>query len=233
MPTRHYKEPRQCACGYTTSDIPNWSTHKKRCPLVPNEKDARIASLEKDKEQLATQLSAKDEHAPESHFGERGWRRFKETTFYFHRERTYYRNWKKPTNRNHGSAKGEITLPDHSYYLFKNALYETFFGTIPEGQHVRIIDIEKDVQLSNLECVDTVCGHCAKPIHGRFGQLYCDTRCKQRANPGNLRCHNDLRAYLASKCKGYACTTEEASDGCGAGLDLRWVRHDRSTSSKQ
>ena len=61
MPTKVYKEPRQCACGYETLNTGNWCTHKKSCPLVPNNKDALIASLEKDKEQLATQLSAKDE----------------------------------------------------------------------------------------------------------------------------------------------------------------------------
>ena len=59
------KEPRVCECGYTTSNRGNWSTHKKSCRLVPNEKDARIATLEKDKEdlkeQLMTQLAVKDE----------------------------------------------------------------------------------------------------------------------------------------------------------------------------
>ena len=43
-----------CACGYTTTGISNWYQHSKRCKLVPNEKDARIATLEK-------QLADKDE----------------------------------------------------------------------------------------------------------------------------------------------------------------------------
>ena len=60
MPSSKYKEPRQCACGYTTIDTSNWSKHKKACALIPNEKDARIASLENDKEQLTSQLAAKD-----------------------------------------------------------------------------------------------------------------------------------------------------------------------------
>ena len=65
MPSSKYKEPRQCACGYTTIDTSNWSKHKKACALIPNEKDARIASLERDKEelkeQLTSQLAAKDQ----------------------------------------------------------------------------------------------------------------------------------------------------------------------------
>ena len=48
MPTTEYKEPRTCACGYTTMKINLWSRHKKSCALVPNEKDARIASLERE-----------------------------------------------------------------------------------------------------------------------------------------------------------------------------------------
>ena len=60
-----YKEERTCECGYTTINRGNWSTHKKRCTLIPDEKDVRIASLEKDKEQLKEQLreqlTAKDE----------------------------------------------------------------------------------------------------------------------------------------------------------------------------
>jgi 5-methylcytosine-specific restriction endonuclease McrA len=54
MPTTQYKEARICACGYNTLCISNWSQHKKRCQLIPSEKDARIASLEQ-------QLAAKDE----------------------------------------------------------------------------------------------------------------------------------------------------------------------------
>ena len=54
MPTTHYKEARICICGYSTINPSNWSQHKKRCQLVPNEKDTRISSLEK-------QLASKDE----------------------------------------------------------------------------------------------------------------------------------------------------------------------------
>ena len=53
--TNTYKEARICECGYTTSFFSAWSTHKKRCRLVTNEKDERIESLEK-------QLAAKDDH---------------------------------------------------------------------------------------------------------------------------------------------------------------------------
>ena len=65
MPTKEYKEPRVCICGYSTINPSNWSQHKKRCKLIPSEKDARIASLE---QQLATkdeQLATKDEQIRE------------------------------------------------------------------------------------------------------------------------------------------------------------------------
>ena len=54
MPTTEYKEARECACGYTTVTMSNWSTHKKRCKLVVTSDKELIATL---KEQLA----AKDE----------------------------------------------------------------------------------------------------------------------------------------------------------------------------
>ena len=67
MPSKTYKEPRVCECGYTTNFPSAWFVHKKSCSLVPNEKDARIAILEKHladaKEHLADtkeQLAAKD-----------------------------------------------------------------------------------------------------------------------------------------------------------------------------
>ena len=61
MPTTTYKEPRICVCGYSTSDAGNWSKHKKVCSHLPNEKDARIATLERVQEDLNRQLAAKDE----------------------------------------------------------------------------------------------------------------------------------------------------------------------------
>ena len=65
MPTKAYKEPRDCVCGYSTTDPGNWCRHRKTCKgskgNSSNEKDARIASLEKDKNQLITQLATKDE----------------------------------------------------------------------------------------------------------------------------------------------------------------------------
>ena len=47
MPSKEYKEARVCECGYTTIGISNWAQHRKRCLLIPNDKDARIATLEK------------------------------------------------------------------------------------------------------------------------------------------------------------------------------------------
>lgn len=66
MPTGHrYKEPRVCDCGYSTSNPGHWCTHKKSCKLVTTGDKERIASLEKDKEQLREQLAAKDQQMRE------------------------------------------------------------------------------------------------------------------------------------------------------------------------
>ena len=61
-----FKEPRICECGYSTSHRGNWHTHKKNhCKLVKEQivqgEKSRIASLEKDKEDLKQQLAAKDQ----------------------------------------------------------------------------------------------------------------------------------------------------------------------------
>ena len=65
MPTKHYKEVRKCECGYQTFSISNWCTHQKSCPLVRNQKDARIADLEQQvaakDQQMISQLAAKDQ----------------------------------------------------------------------------------------------------------------------------------------------------------------------------
>lgn len=56
-----YKDARVCECGYKTLNRSNWCTHKKSCKSVTSGDKERIASLEKDKEQLREQLAAKDE----------------------------------------------------------------------------------------------------------------------------------------------------------------------------
>ena len=64
MPTTQYKEARVCVCGYTTITISYWSRHRKSCKLIPDDKDARIATLEKQLEETRRdakeQLTAKD-----------------------------------------------------------------------------------------------------------------------------------------------------------------------------
>ena len=59
MPSRVYKEPRVCECGYCTDKIDLWSKHKKNCKVIHAEQSTgereRIESLEK-------QLTAKDAH---------------------------------------------------------------------------------------------------------------------------------------------------------------------------
>ncbi len=75
MPTTQYKEARTCECGFTTIGISNWAQHRKRCSLIPNDKDKLIEQMKQQladtkeqlaytKEQLAytkEQLAAKDE----------------------------------------------------------------------------------------------------------------------------------------------------------------------------
>ena len=65
MPSKEYKEARTCECGYMTIGISNWAQHRKRCSLIPNEKDARIASLEKHLADTKEQLAAKDRQIEE------------------------------------------------------------------------------------------------------------------------------------------------------------------------
>ena len=60
MPSQ-YKEPRVCACGFTTSWMSSWSTHKKSCASVSSSEKELITNL---KEQLAAkdeQLEKKDQ----------------------------------------------------------------------------------------------------------------------------------------------------------------------------
>lgn len=56
MPTTTYKEPRTCACGYSTLGINNWSSHKRRCKGV-----GETELLKGQVAQMQQQLAAKDE----------------------------------------------------------------------------------------------------------------------------------------------------------------------------
>ena len=56
MPSQ-YKQARICECGYETIWMSNWSSHKKRCKLFVTGDKERIASLERDKEDLKVQLA--------------------------------------------------------------------------------------------------------------------------------------------------------------------------------
>ena len=53
MPTKQYKDPRVCECGYETMIIANWSSHKKRCKGLGEAEQLKnqVAQM---KEQLAT-----------------------------------------------------------------------------------------------------------------------------------------------------------------------------------
>ena len=63
MPSREYKEPRVCECGFSSKSINGWSQHKKNCNRPSADKE-RIASLERQlaakDEQMREQLAAKD-----------------------------------------------------------------------------------------------------------------------------------------------------------------------------
>lgn len=74
MPNNKEKDPRQCACGYTTIHASHWSTHKKTCPLVPTRAslesqlaalERQLAALDEDKQELKEQLAAKDRQIEE------------------------------------------------------------------------------------------------------------------------------------------------------------------------
>jgi hypothetical protein len=69
MPTKEYKEARTCECGFSTKGIRNWAQHKKYCKLIPDDKDARIATLERQLEETRhdakEQLTAKDRQIEE------------------------------------------------------------------------------------------------------------------------------------------------------------------------
>jgi len=69
MPSTEYKEPRVCACGYTTKRMSCWSTHKKSCKSVKSDKDTLIEQmkqqLEKKDQQMKQQLEAKDQQMKE------------------------------------------------------------------------------------------------------------------------------------------------------------------------
>jgi hypothetical protein len=71
MPTKQYKDPRVCECGYETMIIANWSAHKKRCKGLGEAEQLKnqVAQM---KEQLATnhehyqkELAAKDDQISE------------------------------------------------------------------------------------------------------------------------------------------------------------------------
>ena len=69
MPTTEYKEARVCGCGYSSVNMSNWSRHRRSCKSIPDDKDARIATLEKQLEETKRdakeQLTAKDEQIKE------------------------------------------------------------------------------------------------------------------------------------------------------------------------
>ena len=61
MPSKTYKEPRSCDCGYTTIGIGNWAQHRKRCSLVPSAKDELIEQMKQQLADTKQQMAAKDE----------------------------------------------------------------------------------------------------------------------------------------------------------------------------
>lgn len=154
--------------------------------------------------------------APIEFFGEAGWIRYRDSTFYFHREKQYYCNGHKTKrkNRNYGDNQGYICDQNHQSIKFIDALHETFFGPTPEGYFVSKIDENGPNLLSNLQCVKMECSVCSKPITFWMGRRFCSNLCQQRSNPRNLKCYTDLRRYLADKTKRYACSVDDAVKVC-------------------
>ena len=60
MPSKTYKEPRVCDCGYTTNFPSAWFAHKKSCKLVKCDKDELIEQMKQQLADTKEQLAAKD-----------------------------------------------------------------------------------------------------------------------------------------------------------------------------
>ena len=60
MPSKTYKEPRVCDCGYTTNFPSAWFVHKKSCKLVKCDKDELIEQMKQQLADTKEQLAAKD-----------------------------------------------------------------------------------------------------------------------------------------------------------------------------
>ena len=69
MPSKTYKEPRVCECGYKTNFPSAWFVHKKSCKLVKCDKDELIEQMKQQlvakDQQMREQLAAKDEQIKE------------------------------------------------------------------------------------------------------------------------------------------------------------------------
>ena len=65
MPSKTYKEPRVCECGYTTNFPSAWFVHKKSCKLVKCDKDELIEQMKQQLADTKQQLAAKDEQIKE------------------------------------------------------------------------------------------------------------------------------------------------------------------------
>jgi hypothetical protein len=159
-------------------------------------------------------------YAPYEMFKENGWVKYKNTSFYFHPDYDYYKNGniKKRNNKNKVSKKGGTSFGDVafdndvSYIKFIDAMYEALKGEIPEGHSVILINESEPIRLSNIEITKLVCNYkeCSNPITNFCGRKYCSDLCKQRANPGNAKCHTDIRRYLADKTKRWKCGVDDA-----------------------
>ena len=60
MPSKTYKEPRICQCGYTTNFPSAWFVHKKSCKLVKCDKDELIEQIKQQLADTKEQLAARD-----------------------------------------------------------------------------------------------------------------------------------------------------------------------------
>ena len=184
------------------------------CSLQEAKKAAGLAKQIKDAKLAEDRKLPSD--APIEFFGETGWKSYRNSTFYFHREKQYYRNGhkKKRKGHNYGDKRGYICDQNGQNTKFIDALHETFFGPTPEGYSVCKIDENGPNLLSNLQCVKMECAVCSKPITFWMGRRFCSDRCKQMSNPGNLKCYTDIRRYLADKTKKYACSVDDAVKVC-------------------
>ena len=144
---------------------------------------------------------------PELEFNN-SWKRFRESNVYFSRtSNKYYNKTKKRFSS--GGKSGRINI-NIGGFLFKEALWETFNGPIPENYDVRYKKKDDGNFLSNLYIQDNICKleECSNVFQrNQKWQDFCSEQCKyihrNRINyqKEKVKLSNNLRYYLEEKIR--------------------------------